>query len=762
MTIVGSRGILAVSSTESLMRFTALLFVAASSALAQATPFTATDMLEIQSIQVADLTADGRWLAATTSIRRDGFGVDFRRDGDQTYVRPSSSRLWVIDTKNGERRAVFADKRNVKAARWSPDGSRLAFLQFNGDAFDPVIWDRASGKLSVIKSPAGKYVAENSDLRWSGDGAKLIYSLRTTAWRKNAKDMFAHMTTGPISVQNSKEPFLSWDAIRRLGAIQAVVAYDIRSAQTAELLPEGKLSNYSVANDGSVATYSEDITKKTDYDVIFGTENQLMARRLDCSAQAADCAKPRTLMASLRQTQIQWAADGKRYAYSKEGRVYLATVGDTGAKQIAGLPANAKVDPADTSKESRDRREKERFSVSRYSPAGDALVLSNREGLWLYDIAGNSKALIVATDSNPATPRVQLSLWSDDGKALYFTSASRQKWERGILRYDRTAKKLTELAKDARTYSNLRLSKDGSTLVLNIGSGNRPNDVYVADPELRSPRLLVETNPQLKDKQLAKTELLTYLDADGHKQFGVVYLPSNYTPGKTYPTVLNPYEEFFDDTFDAQANMFTSAGYVIVKPSVDFDIGYPGEAWIKGVTAAANKLIENGVADSSRLGVHGTSYGGYATNLLVTQTNRFRAAINISGKVDIISFYTDSPRLGVRNTHAAEKSQDRLGATLWQQPQKYVQHSAIMFADRIKTPLMLMTGAQDSNVPADNTREMYYGLRRLDKEVIWVNYINGGHGAGNATIEDFLDMQKRMLEFYDAKLKRPGDKVATN
>jgi len=44
--------------------------------------------------------------------------------------------------------------------------------------------------------------------------------------------------------------------------------------------------------------------------------------------------------------------------------------------------------------------------------------------------------------------------------------------------------------------------------------------------------------------------------------------------------------------------------------------------------------------------------------------------------------------------------------------------------------------------------------------VIWVNYINGGHGAGNATVDDFLDMQRRMLEFYDAKLKRPNDKVA--
>ena len=151
--------------------------------------------------------------------------------------------------------------------------------------------------------------------------------------------------------------------------------------------------------------------------------------------------------------------------------------------------------------------------------------------------------------------------------------------------------------------------------------------------------------------------------------------------------------------------------------------------------------------------MHGTSYGGYATNLLITYTDRFKAAINMSGKVDIISFYTDSPRLGVRNIHAAEKSQDRIGATLWQQPQKYVEHSAIMFADRIKTPLLLMTGGEDHNVPAINTREMYYALRRLGRTVVWANYVNGGHGTPNTTEADFIDYHQRVLDWYGKYLK---------
>ena len=724
--------------------------------------FTTDDGLDIVSYTAQDLSADGRWLAATSSTRRDGLGVDYRRDGDPTYVRPAAARVWVIDTKSNAARAIYPDKRNVRVMRWSPDGARLAFflLDAKSGVYEPVIWERESGRSTTVHVPAGKYVAENSELRWSDDGRKIFFNLHTTAWRKAVQDSFAVMTKGPVFVQSSTEPFLTWDALRRMANVRSIVSYELATGKVAEVLPEAMVAVWNVTKDGVTLTYNEDITKKTDYDVIFGTENKLMTRAVSCDAATA-CAQPRTVMPTLKGVTIVWSEDGTRYAYGKEGRVYVATIADTGAKLVAGLPEARRDAPPDSSKEARERRDRERFTAVRYSPANDALLLSNRQGFWLLDLASGAKEMILASsDSNPALPRATLAAWTDDGKQLYFTVASRTKWERGVVRYDRATKRTEDLVRDGRTYSGLRLSKDGRVATLNVATGNRPPELFVADGDLKQMRALVDANPQLRTKRFGATELVTYLDVDGHSKYGVLYYPVDYQRGRAYPTVFIVYEDFFDDTFDAVANVLTANGYAVMKPSVDFDIGYPGEAWMKGVTSAANKLIEMGVADSSRLGVHGTSYGGYATNLLITQTNRFKAAINISGKVDIISFYTDSPRLGVRNVHAAEKSQDRLGATLWQQPQKYVQHSAIMFADRIQTPLMLITGAQDSNVPADNTREMYYALRRLGKEVVWVNYINGGHGGGNATADDVLDMQRRMIEWYDAKLKRPAGKVA--
>jgi dipeptidyl aminopeptidase/acylaminoacyl peptidase len=224
-------------------------------------------------------------------------------------------------------------------------------------------------------------------------------------------------------------------------------------------------------------------------------------------------------------------------------------------------------------------------------------------------------------------------------------------------------------------------------------------------------------------------------------------------------TVFELYETFFDNGFNGRAAFLASHGYAVFHPSVNLVVGRPGEAWVKGVTSAANRLIELGIADPDRLGVHGTSYGGYATALLITQTDRFKAAVNISGKVDMVSFYTDSPRLGVRNTHAPEKSQDRIGGTLWEYPERYLEHSAVLRAHRVTTPLLNITGDQDPNVPASQSREMYYALRRLGKDVEWVRYVNGGHRPPNSNAES-VDFEQRILAWYDKYLKK--EKKTTN
>jgi len=404
------------------------------------------------------------------------------------------------------------------------------------------------------------------------------------------------------------------------------------------------------------------------------------------------------------------------------------------------------------------------YSIERWRPDGGALLLSSQKGYHLLDArTGDIQTVLEHQGEESARPRFTVQGWSQDGRYVYMGRSERKRWERGLARLDIESRRMETLVADANVYGDWNVSKDGSRVVFRRSDGDRPDELYAADTRFTDVRKLTDLNPQLADVALTKSELVEYLDVDGSRLYGVLHYPYGYEPGKKYPLVAEIYETFFDNGYNENMQLVTARGWFGFQPSVDLEIGYPGEAWLKGVTTAINTLIERGLVDEKQIGVYGQSYGGYAVNLLVTQTDRFAAAVNVSGKVDIISFLGDSEKITTRNYNAAEEGQDRIGATLWEQPQKYVAHSAVMFADRIKTPLLLLTGEGDWNVPATNEREMYYALRRLGKEVVWVNYMRGGHGAGRAsTVEDFHDHWKRLLDWMgDHFAKVAADRGAT-
>ncbi|HIF38552.1 MAG TPA: S9 family peptidase [Gemmatimonadetes bacterium] len=378
------------------------------------------------------------------------------------------------------------------------------------------------------------------------------------------------------------------------------------------------------------------------------------------------------------------------------------------------------------------------------------MLLSSQAGYHILDIQSGDIALIYGfEDEEDERPNLEIESWTDDGKYLYISYSASDRWERGLLRYNVETQSSEDLTLDQNLYRNWNISDDASTIVYSKTDGDMPPEVWVSGNSFNKPRRLTELNPWTKDIKLTKSELISYLNVDGKRLYGILYYPIDYDPQKTYPLVAEIYETFFDNGFNANMNLLANQGWFGFRPSVDLEIGFPGEAWVKGVTTAINAVIDRGLVDENKLGVHGTSYGGYATNLLITQTNRFAAAINISGKVNIISFLGDSEKITTRNYIAAEEGQDRIGATLWEQPQKYIAHSAIMFADRIDTPLLMLSGEDDWNVPETNQREMYYALRRLGKKVTWVNYMRAGHGAGRAgTKEDFLDHWNRIFDWY--------------
>jgi hypothetical protein len=279
-------------------------------------------VLDTVTVTPGDLSPDGQWLVATAGSLRGRVGIDNARFQDPSYIAPSVVDVSIIETATATSRKVFADQRQVRGFKWSPDSSRLAFFVLNNDRFDPVLWDRASATVRAVALPAGREAAENAELEWSRDGSELLFASRASGWRQDAKNRFEQETTATVIVHSSKEPFLAWDDVRRMASRRGILAYDVRTGRTREVLAETRISSYNLLEDGSALTYAEDVTKKTDYDVIFGVDNEVKTMPARAATRRRCSSRPRASRWSGR------AMDGP-HAYSKDGKVLVGTVSGT-------------------------------------------------------------------------------------------------------------------------------------------------------------------------------------------------------------------------------------------------------------------------------------------------------------------------------------------------------------------------------------------------------------------------------------------------
>jgi dipeptidyl aminopeptidase/acylaminoacyl peptidase len=742
----------------SLRRASVLVVVVASSALAQTSrgrAFTIDDALAVRSGRMQDVSKDGRWVALFVQTRRDGLGVDASRYGDPTYVAKAAGEFQLIDATNDRTRAILPGKVEARGAAFSPDGTQLAFLLRKGDDYSLDVDDVASNKVRTVAVKTTKAIASNSPLVWAPDGKSVLIALRPEGWAAGARNAFLHLTEGEIVVQDARLPFLAWDSVRNVNNRQIPAVVSLADGSVRELAGETDMRAPEFAADGAHIVYSTSVPTKTSYDNRSGTESGVF--RVNIASGKIDT----LLKPAARRVAARWNDDGTAFAYDDRGNVFVRYVNEDSARNLTARyrPRATRADSAqrDTSRTA--------YTTVAWRPDGGSLLASTRDGWHLLDPhTGAISAAYTFESDTSKRPGRTFEGWSKDGRYLFVATSTKDHWARGVERYDLQTKQPTSLANDVNTYSSWHVSDDGTRFVFERSNGDRPNEVYAATADnFAGAHALTNLNPQLADVALSHSELVSYLDVDGKKLYGVLYYPYGYEAGKKYPLVAEVYETFFDNGYNENMNLLAAQGWFVFHPSVDLQIGYPGEAWVKGVTDGINSLEQRGLVDGTKLGVEGQSYGGYAVNLLITQTNRFKAAVNISGKVDIISFLGDSPRIGTRNYSAAENGQDRIGQTLWEAPMKYIQHSAIFYADRITTPLLMLTGKDDWNVPDTNEREMYYALRRLGKEAVWVQYAHAGHGAGRAgTPDEFQDHWSRMFDWFRTHFESPKSTAATS
>ena len=345
----------------------------------------------------------------------------------------------------------------------------------------------------------------------------------------------------------------------------------------------------------------------------------------------------------------------------------------------------------------------------------------------------------------------------DLAKPLYLRSYGEWSKKGGLAVLDPGATTVRSLHFDDASYASLIKARNAPVFFYSRETTQEAPDFYTSDATLVGTKI-TDMDPQQKDFAWNKgVKLIEYTGARGNKLQGDVYLPANYEPGKKYPTMLYLYEKLTQGTnaypfpgFNGfSIGYYTSNGYAVIIPDIEYKVNDPGISSTFCVLAAVKAAVATGIVDPAHIGMQGHSWGGYQTAFAVTQTNVFKAAIAGAPLTDMVSMYSSIYwNSGSTNQPIFESSQGRFtGSYLGENTEAYIRNSPVYRADKVNTPLVILSNDKDGAVDHTQAIEYFNTLRRLQKPVIMLEYKGENHGL--AKPENKKDYTARMKEFFD-------------
>ncbi|MFD2572951.1 S9 family peptidase [Spirosoma soli] len=350
-------------------------------------------------------------------------------------------------------------------------------------------------------------------------------------------------------------------------------------------------------------------------------------------------------------------------------------------------------------------------------------------------------------------------------KELYLTGIWEDDKHTGLLKatgFQRNETAIAILQSSKHRYFGLSKAKNAPTMTFYRGNYQEPINIFQTDTTMTAPVQLTRTNPQQDSIRWGSVELVKWLGTNGVKLEGLLYKPEGFEPTKKYPMLVYFYERnaetLNDYKFPAPSRSTinipycVSNGYLVFVPDIVYTTGQPGPNAYDCIVPGVLNLIERGFVDRDRIGIQGQSWGGYQTAYIVTRTNLFRAAEAGAPVANMTSAYGGIRwETGVSRAFQYEKTQSRIGGSLWDKPMNYIENSPLFFANRVQTPLLIMSNDADGAVPWYQGIELFSALRRLNKPVWMLVYNGEGHNLTQR--HNAKDLSIRMYQYFDYYLK---------
>ncbi len=306
--------------------------------------------------------------------------------------------------------------------------------------------------------------------------------------------------------------------------------------------------------------------------------------------------------------------------------------------------------------------------------------------------------------------------------------------------------------------AGLKKAKHSDRVVFTRSTFRRCPDVWTSSLAFREITRVSNINPQQEGYSWGTAELVHWRAKDGQKLDGILLKPDDFDPAKKYPMMVYFYERNSDNLHRYYTpaagrsiichSFYVSRGYLVFIPDIPYRTGEPGPSAVNAILPGVEHLVKLGFVQKNRIGIQGHSWGGYQAAYLVTQTDMFACAESGAPVSNMTSAYGGIRwGSGMSRMFQYERTQSRIGEDLWAARDKFIANSPLFFADRIKTPLLILHNDEDGAVPWYQGIELFVALRRLGRPAWMLNY----NGEPHWVMDDHnrRDFATRMQQFFD-------------
>ena len=641
-------------------------------------------------------------------ISKDGTQIVYVRTANNIMTDGQTESLWLIDTTTGVQTPLSREPGHDSSPRWSPDGSKIAYLSSGADGQTQIVvhWMRGGANASLTR-----LVEKPSDITWSADGKEIAF-------------IMLEPTPGPkIGRPLEKPPGAKWGE----GPV-VVDALNFR-ADGQGLDPHGFRHVYVISLEGG------------------GIPRQLT------SGEFSDAGP------------LAWSTDGHWiYFASNHGKEWRRDPEDW-SRHTSMILSVFRVNAADGSQVTQLSHEEGPYNAPAVSPDGKLVAylgypdkhIGNQDVRLYVMNADGSNSRVVSESLDRSLTQCQ---WAADGRSLYIGDV-----DQGVTKVIRMGLDgrmepiATDLAHIGGTsqlpYSGGAFTVSDKGLVAYTGGGgDHLPEVYLVKDH--KPRRLTDLNAELLSQAVpGKLEALPVKSSfDGRAIGAWEVLPPNFDPARKYPLILEmhggPYASY-GPSFSADFQFYASAGYIVLYGNPRGSTSY-GEEFANTIyndypshdfddlMSMVDAAIQHGGVDANNLFVTGSSGGGVLTAWIVGHTQRFKAAVTQRPVINWTSWEltTDMGAFGARYWFKHLP---------WEDQETYWKHSPLAWVGQVTTPTMVIVGLKDLRTPVGEAEQFYQALqlRHVPTEL----YEIPGAAHGHIQPSQFAQENAAIVEWFN-------------